>query len=89
MAGVTIDKKSKVLVVALIVYNIALGISVGMLTTQPFIVLLFVSVDFFLIFYYILAVFREQQTVSDFEQSHAELIQKAREELKELEKSQQ
>jgi len=52
-----------------------------MLTSQPIVVLLFISVDFFLLFFYLLAVFRSKKEEHQFVRAHSELIREAKEEI--------
>lgn len=72
---------TKLIVLIAIVYNGMMGYLVT-LTAQPFIVLGFLSVDFFLIFYYMWLLIRQNLGTVKFEKSHKEMIEKAREELK-------
>jgi hypothetical protein len=81
MIGMLVDKKGAVLVAILIAYNLLLGVFVAMVTTQPGIVLLFLSVDFFLLFYYFFTIIRERLKVYEFKKAHAEIIKKAEEEV--------
>lgn len=72
---------TKLIIILAILYNGMMGYFVT-LTSQPFIVLGFLSVDFFLIFYYMWLLIRENLGTMNFEKSHKEIIEKAREELK-------
>jgi uncharacterized membrane protein len=81
MSGMYIDRKLKLLFLVAVVYNIALAMFIEMQTTHPVVVALFLSTDFFLLFYYLLIVFRETRETQVFEKAHADLIEKAREEL--------
>lgn len=76
-----IDRKSELLLLWLVVYNIILGIFVIALTTNPIVVLLFLSVNFFFVFYYVFEVFLEEMKLQKFKKSNRNIIKKANAEL--------
>ncbi len=72
---------TKLIILIALIYNGLMGYFVT-LTAQPFVVLGFLSVDFFLIFYYMWLLIRQNLGVMKFEKEHKDLIQKAREEVR-------
>ena len=88
LADLLIDRRSELLAVSAVVYNVILGGFVVVLTTNPIVVLLFLSVNFVFIFYYVFEVFKEELKVQKFKWSNAELIKKANAEIGGRRKSQ-
>ncbi len=71
---------TKLIITLAVVYNGAMGYAVT-LTAQPFVVLGFLSLDFFLIFYYMWLLMKENLGTMKFARTHKELIDQAREEI--------
>ncbi len=74
---------TKVIIIIALVYNGMMGYFVT-LTAQPFVVLGFLSVDFFLIFYYMWLLIRQNLGVMKFEREHKDIIEKARQEVRSM-----
>ncbi len=72
---------TKIIVIIALLYNGLMGYFVT-LTAQPFVVLGFLSVDFFLIFYYMWLLIRQNLGVMKFEREHKDILEKAREEVR-------
>ena len=71
---------TKLIIIIALLYNGLMGYFVT-LTAQPFVVLGFLSVDFFLIFYYMWLLMRQNLGVMKFEREHKDLIDRARKEV--------
>jgi hypothetical protein len=74
---------TKLIIVIAVVYNGLMGYEVS-LTEHPIFVLTFLSIDFFLIFYYMWLLIRENLGVMKFESTHKDLIKQAREEVSKM-----
>jgi hypothetical protein len=79
---------TKVIIIIAILYNASLGYFVT-LSFDPLIVLLFLSVDIFLIFYYVMLLIRYNYGIVKYGKEHMELIEDARSELRRYSKSKQ
>lgn len=75
------DTKTILIVVLAIGYNCLLGYAMR-LAFEPFTVVLFLSIDFFLIFYYVHFLVKENNEINKVGKN-AELVIKAKQELKE------
>lgn len=72
---------TKVLLVVAIGYNAVIGAFIEV-TSGSFIIVLFLCIDFFLIFYYMWLLLRQNYGLFQFEKTHKDLIRKAREEVR-------
>lgn len=75
------DFKTKILLVLAVIYNMIMGVAVAF-TEDPLIILLFLCIDFFLIFYYLWLLIRQNYGYLKFEKVNKDLIDKARKEVK-------
>jgi hypothetical protein len=69
--------KVNLLIGIIFLYNMLLGLILAELTTNPFIVMAFVCVDFFFIFYYVWLITVERLREHKFKVEHADLIKHA------------
>lgn len=71
---------TKLIIIVALLYNGMMGYLVT-LTAEPFVVLGFLSIDFFLIFYYMWLLLRQNLGVMKFKKEHSDLIKQAQEEV--------
>ncbi|MDE1860849.1 MAG: hypothetical protein KGH72_03980 [Candidatus Micrarchaeota archaeon] len=74
------NKRTEFLLILAIAITMSLGVLVAY-TTEPFEVLGFLCLDFFLIFYYLRLLIRENFGTLKFERENKDLIEKARAEI--------
>lgn len=79
---------TKIITIIAIVYNASLGYVVT-LAFNPVLVLLFLSLDIFLIFYYMALLIRYNYGFAKYAKEHKELIEDARAEMHRYERSRQ
>jgi hypothetical protein len=75
------ELRTKVLLFIAIGYNMFVGFFIGY-THASLVILFFISLDFFLIFYYMWLLLRQNYGLFHFEKEHRDLIMRAREEQK-------
>lgn len=75
------DRVTRIVLFVLVVYNVIVGISIGVLTTKPFVVLIFLAAAFFLLFFYLAVLLREKYRIRAFRKKNRELIEKAQSEM--------
>lgn len=74
--------KANLLIAVIFIYNMLLGLLLGISTTNPLIVMSFLCADFFFIFYYVWLITVENLREHKFKVAHADLIKQAMLEIK-------
>lgn len=77
---------TKIILIIAILYNASLGYFVT-LSFNPLVVLLFLSLDIFLIFYYMMLLIRYNMGIVKYKKEHKELIEEAQDEIRHYSKA--
>ena len=79
---------TKIIIAIAVIYNASLGYFIT-LSFEPLVMLIFLSVDIFLIFYYVMLMVRYNYGLTKYQKEHEDLIEDARAELRRYSKNRQ